>query len=789
MASSDHLPSEGELDAWLSIARDHEGRSRLLSDGTIARAAQALEPAADAWRRDQSEARRREGEEGGGDRAVGINDDDDDGDGAGRLLLLLRLLRNTCAGGAPAANLLLLGGQGGEFARVALELAGELASRYAVAYQRQQQQQQHQRDGGAARPHPPAPPPPPPLLLAAVQMVANLSVAAAAAAGAAEDVEGPGPGGQEEEQDGGNGGSTSRSRPPSSSAIEVLWPQLIPVRLRQLTAVPEARVHAPATLAALQMVRCSAAAARALCGGGGGGSEGAPSAAAACWRQLLAAALGGEGDTTPDHHHPHHEMHVNDCLPLLMRAVALRRGLLGPLLRCLDSGGGGDGDGDDRPSSSSSWNACHVAVLHLLAHEVGAVAQAEPPGEARREGGAAAAAPGARRPPPAAATAVEALLDALERAAADVAAEMALDDDVDAGAAAAAAAAAADNAQAPGATPVIAPPKPTPAVRALEAALHALKAVAAREDRGAGLLALSDDALPPPLDLLDCPLSGAAGGGGDANATPAAATTLGARLAELLVALMVALGPPVHPRRPEAEAGAGEPAGATAAAAATQQEHRRLPLNASEAAVLALSSRFPPAASRRMAAEADAVVRAATARAEAAAEAARARAAAEGRPFPPPNPFLRLDPSAAAADADATAAEGAAPPSPSPPPRPALPGPYQGYRADACACLANALHNRPRLADALLEAAGLDPLLQSSALDASAPLAREWALWGVRNACEASERARAYVASLEASGVVSSPELARAGLAVELDRRTGKARVVPVAAGARPPSG
>ena len=72
----------------------------------------------------------------------------------------------------------------------------------------------------------------------------------------------------------------------------------------------------------------------------------------------------------------------------------------------------------------------------------------------------------------------------------------------------------------------------------------------------------------------------------------------------------------------------------------------------------------------------------------------------------------------------------------------------------------------------------MDPLLQSCALDASAPLAREWALWGVRNACEAADEAQAHVASLEASGVVSSPDLARAGLAVELDRRTGKARVV-----------
>jgi ataxin-10 len=77
----------------------------------------------------------------------------------------------------------------------------------------------------------------------------------------------------------------------------------------------------------------------------------------------------------------------------------------------------------------------------------------------------------------------------------------------------------------------------------------------------------------------------------------------------------------------------------------------------------------------------------------------------------------------------------------------------------------------------------MDALLQSCALDASSPLAREWALWGVRNACEASADARAYVASLEASGVVSSPELARAGLAVELDRRTGKARVVKTSEG------
>lgn len=65
--------------------------------------------------------------------------------------------------------------------------------------------------------------------------------------------------------------------------------------------------------------------------------------------------------------------------------------------------------------------------------------------------------------------------------------------------------------------------------------------------------------------------------------------------------------------------------------------------------------------------------------------------------------------------------------------------PYMGYRGDLVSMLSNGAYRRPRVASALLASGGLELLLAQTHLDDHSPLAREWALWGVRNLCESCE--------------------------------------------------
>ena len=88
--------------------------------------------------------------------------------------------------------------------------------------------------------------------------------------------------------------------------------------------------------------------------------------------------------------------------------------------------------------------------------------------------------------------------------------------------------------------------------------------------------------------------------------------------------------------------------------------------------------------------------------------------------------------------------------------------------------------------DALLAAGGAELLLASCTLDEAAPLAREWALWSVRNLCSGNERVQDHIAALAPVEAVQSPELTRMGMEVRLDQATHKLQLVPVA-GAPPP--
>lgn len=384
----------------------------------------------------------------------------------------------------------------------------------------------------------------------------------------------------------------------------------------------------------------------------------------------------------------------NDCLGLLVKAVAVRQGRLEPLLRCLQGQPAGEQEAEASGAEASKavggsggglgsgwrWNAVHAAVLHLLAHEVASASgekgeSSAPAGAAGSSSGAKAAANGGVAAAGAAGVArswAGAALAVVCDAAGDVHAWQRLG-------------------ALEGGRSI---PEAQAAVHMLQAAMQLLRCLVQREDGGALLCGGADavvllmgegGAAAAPAGDAQCPADGDHKAEGKTGSCPAAARK--GTLVDVMLALLAALGPPINPRRPDAQQHAQ-----------LREEHLRL---------------LP--------------------------EAARARAAARAPAW----------------------------------------SPYAGYRADVLCVLSNALHARPAAQRAAAAAGAAELLLSSTQLDEAAPLAREWALWGVRNLCAGAggEEARERMAALQLQEVVETPELGRMGLKVEVDAR-GKLNVV-----------
>ncbi|KAG2484138.1 hypothetical protein HYH03_017020 [Edaphochlamys debaryana] len=103
--------------------------------------------------------------------------------------------------------------------------------------------------------------------------------------------------------------------------------------------------------------------------------------------------------------------------------------------------------------------------------------------------------------------------------------------------------------------------------------------------------------------------------------------------------------------------------------------------------------------------------------------------------------------------------------------------PYIGYRGDLVAVLSNASYRRTAVVSELLAGGALELLLAQTGLDDRSPMAREWALWGVRNMAEVSTEVQQRIAGLELQTVVETPELKKLGLKLELDKASGKMKV------------
>jgi ataxin-10 len=103
--------------------------------------------------------------------------------------------------------------------------------------------------------------------------------------------------------------------------------------------------------------------------------------------------------------------------------------------------------------------------------------------------------------------------------------------------------------------------------------------------------------------------------------------------------------------------------------------------------------------------------------------------------------------------------------------------PWDGYRVDALAPLANAMFGRPAACDAVYDLGGVPVLLACTRGEDGDEYLREYALWAVRNVCAGSESARLEIEAMQPRAAADAHELAAAGLRVAVDPVTGRVKI------------
>lgn len=106
------------------------------------------------------------------------------------------------------------------------------------------------------------------------------------------------------------------------------------------------------------------------------------------------------------------------------------------------------------------------------------------------------------------------------------------------------------------------------------------------------------------------------------------------------------------------------------------------------------------------------------------------------------------------------------------------PCPYKGFRRDIVSVIGNCLYRRKHAQDEIRRKNGILLLLQQCVTDEDNPYLREWGIWCVRNMLEGNEENKKEVAELELQGSADMPEIAKLGLRVEVDQKTGRAKLV-----------
>jgi len=104
--------------------------------------------------------------------------------------------------------------------------------------------------------------------------------------------------------------------------------------------------------------------------------------------------------------------------------------------------------------------------------------------------------------------------------------------------------------------------------------------------------------------------------------------------------------------------------------------------------------------------------------------------------------------------------------------------PYKGYRRDLVSVISNCLRTRKQVQDEVRERNGILLLLQQCVIDEDNPFLREWGLLAIWNLLDGNLENQNEVAELQLQGPVQTPEIANLGLKVEVDEKSGRAKLV-----------
>ncbi|KAL0913935.1 hypothetical protein M5K25_017429 [Dendrobium thyrsiflorum] len=106
--------------------------------------------------------------------------------------------------------------------------------------------------------------------------------------------------------------------------------------------------------------------------------------------------------------------------------------------------------------------------------------------------------------------------------------------------------------------------------------------------------------------------------------------------------------------------------------------------------------------------------------------------------------------------------------------------PYRGFRRDLVSVIGNCLHGRKQVQDEIRKRNGIPLLLQQCVVDDDNPFLREWGLLTARNLLEGNLENQQYIVELQLQDTVNTPEISGLGLKVEVDKNTGRAKLVNV---------
>ncbi|KAL8034664.1 hypothetical protein ABFX02_12G043600 [Erythranthe guttata] len=104
--------------------------------------------------------------------------------------------------------------------------------------------------------------------------------------------------------------------------------------------------------------------------------------------------------------------------------------------------------------------------------------------------------------------------------------------------------------------------------------------------------------------------------------------------------------------------------------------------------------------------------------------------------------------------------------------------PYKGFRRDIVGVIGNCSYGRISVQDEIRDQDGILLMLQQCVTDEDNPFFREWGIWSMRNILEGNVKNRELVVDLEVQGSVDTPEIAGAGLRVEIDPVTRRPKLV-----------